>query len=220
MAPDADAGAVQLLAGAARALDPVRSIDPALGRLVERVEALRYEAEDVGRELRSYALEIAAGSVTEPDAPDPRARLEEIEERLAAFARLERKHGGSIADVLAHAERCRARMAELENAEVALEGAEGELAEAESRLAELASKLTQARRRTAPSLAEAVRSRLAELAMPDAQFEIALEPRADGCGPRGADAVELMISTNSGVPRGRCGRSPRAVSSRGSCSRC
>ena len=40
------------------------------------------------------------------------------------FARLERKHGGSIAEVLAHAERCRARLDELEDAEVALEDAE------------------------------------------------------------------------------------------------
>jgi DNA repair protein RecN (Recombination protein N) len=202
VAPDSDAGAVALLAGAAQQLEPLRAVDPALGQLAERVEALRYEAEDVGRELRSYALDLAAGSTVEADVPDPRARLEEIEVRLAAFARLVRKHGGSIADVLRHAERCRARISELENAEVALEAAESELFEADSGLAELAGKLTRARRRAAPSLAEAVRLRLGELAMPEAQFEIALEPRPGGCGPRGADAVELMISTNAGIPPG------------------
>ena len=47
-------------------------------------------------------------------------RLEEVEERLGQFARLERKHGGGIAEVLAHADRCRARREELERAEVAL----------------------------------------------------------------------------------------------------
>ncbi len=51
-----------------------------------------------------------------------------MEERLALFARLQRKHGGSVAEVLAHAERCRVRRDELENADVALEAAEGELA--------------------------------------------------------------------------------------------
>jgi DNA repair protein RecN (Recombination protein N) len=129
-------------------------------------------------------------------------RLEEVEERLAAFARLARKHGGAIADVLAHAERCRHRMAELEGAEVALEGAEAELVRARSRLDELAQKLTRARRLAAPSLAEAVRLRLSELSMPEAQFEVELQARPDGCGPRGADSVELMISTNAGVPLG------------------
>jgi DNA repair protein RecN (Recombination protein N) len=35
--------------------------------------------------------------------------------------------------------------------------------------------------------------------MPDAHFEVALRPREDGCGPRGADTVELLISPNAGV---------------------
>jgi DNA repair protein RecN (Recombination protein N) len=43
---------------------------------------------------------------------------------------------------------------------------------------------------------------LAELAMPDATFEVDLRPRPDGCGPRGADVVELMIAANPGVPAG------------------
>ena len=38
--------------------------------------------------------------------------------------------------------------------------------------------------------------------MPDARFEVELHPREDGCGPRGADAVELMIAANPGVPAG------------------
>jgi DNA repair protein RecN (Recombination protein N) len=202
IAPDSDAGAVQLLAGAEQQLDPLRLIDPALARLAERVEALRYEAEDVGRELHSYALDIAAGGAADADPRDPRLRLEEIEERLAVFARLVRKHGGSIAEVLAHAERCRARISELETADVAFERAEAELTAAQSRLDELAAELTRARRLAAPSLSAAVRSRLAELAMPEAQFEVELESRPDGCGPRGADAVELIISTNAGIPPG------------------
>ncbi len=51
----------------------------------------------------------------------PAARLQEVEERLALLARLERKHGGSIAEVLAHAERCRRRYEELTGAESDLE---------------------------------------------------------------------------------------------------
>jgi DNA repair protein RecN (Recombination protein N) len=45
-----------------------------------------------------------------------------------------------------------------------------------------------------------VRERLAELAMPDASFEVALTPRPDGPGPRGADVVALLIAPNAGVP--------------------
>ncbi|HEX4806191.1 MAG TPA: hypothetical protein VFU94_09835, partial [Conexibacter sp.] len=49
--------------------------------------------------------------------------------------------------------------------------------------------------------AEAVRARLAELAMPDARFEVELTPR-DEPGPSGADHVELRIAANPGVPAG------------------
>ena len=129
-------------------------------------------------------------------------RLEEVEERLALFARLERKHGGSIADVLAHAERCRARREELERVEIALSEVEASLAEARAELDRLAGELSARRREAAPALAAAVRERLAELAMPDAEFEVEVRPREDGCGPRGADEVSLVIAPNPGMPAG------------------
>ncbi len=190
--PDGGEGAAELIAAAARQLEPVAELDPELQALSERLETLRYEAEDLGGELRRYALEIEGSP----------GRLEEIEDRLAALARLQRKHGGSIASVLAHAERSRERRAELEGADSALESAEAELSVARDRLGDLASQLSDARRQAAPQLAEAVRARLAELAMGDASFEVQVLPRADGCGPRGADTVELTISPNAGVPAG------------------
>jgi DNA repair protein RecN (Recombination protein N) len=130
----------------------------------------------------------------------PPGRLQEVEERLAVFARLERKHGGTIADVLAHAARCRARRDELEGAEVALDEVGSALAAARDRLDQLAGELSQRRRRAAPELAAAVRARLAELAMAEAEFTIEVSERAGGCGPRGADAVQLLIAPNAGVP--------------------
>jgi DNA repair protein RecN (Recombination protein N) len=190
--PEGEGGVVQLLAEAARRMDAAAALDPALASSLERLEALRYESEDVGRELRAYAASI-------DDVP---GRLEEIEERLALFARLERKHGGSITEVLDHAQRCRVRIEKLENADVALEGGEEELAAARAEQDELASELGRRRRQAAPELAAAVRSRLAELAMPDADFEVLIGERPDGCGPKGADTVELMISPNPGVPGG------------------
>ncbi len=185
-------GAVELLARAAAQVQHAADIDPQLAELSERAAALAYEAQDVGTALRSYAegLEGSPG------------RLEEVEERLAQFARLERKHGGEIAEVLAHAERCRRRREELERAEVSLDGAETELAAARAELDDLARELSEQRARAAPALAAAVRERLAELAMPDATFSVDVGLREGGCGPRGADTVELMIAANPGLPAG------------------
>ncbi len=189
---DERGGVAPALAHAVAQLEAVAGIDPELAPLLERLLAVRYEAEDLGSELRRYSLGLEG-------AP---GRLEEVEERLALFARLERKHGGSIADVLGHAERCRERRDQLENADVALEAGQSELAAAERELAELATELSGRRAEAAPALAAAVRERLAELAMPDAHFEVELLPRQDGCGPRGADTVELSIAPNPGMPAG------------------
>ena len=150
----------------------------------------------------------------------PGRRPEQVEERLALLARLERKHGGSIAEVLAHAERCRARRDELADADDALERLQEELSGARAELERLAGRLSAARRKAAPRLAAAVRERLAELAMAEARYEISLSERAEGCGPRGADTIEMLIAPNGGGAWRRCARSPPAASSRGSCWRC
>ena len=88
------------------------------------------------------------------------------------------------------------------NADVALEGAEAELAAARAELDRIAESLSERRRAAAPQLAAGVRERLAELAMADAEFEVAVRPRDGGCGPTGADVVEFMIAPNPGLPDG------------------
>ncbi|MGI8712011.1 MAG: DNA repair protein RecN [Solirubrobacteraceae bacterium] len=195
IAPEAGAGAAELLARAAQQLEGAASIDPELRELATRLAALQYESQDVGAELRAYLLGID-GDGDGGDAAGGRDRLEQVEERLALLARLERKHGGSIADVLAHAQRCRARRDELADADSALERTGAELAGARTELERLALRLGKARRKAAPRLAGAVSERLAELAMAQARYEIELSARADGCGPRGADAIEMLIAPN------------------------
>ncbi|MDX6723135.1 MAG: repair protein RecN [Solirubrobacteraceae bacterium] len=189
--PEGDGtGVTEMLAAGGSALDPVDGVDRELDALAERWRALAYEAEDLAAELRRYAEGLEA----EPGA------LDAAEERLGALERLKRKHGGTIAAVLAHAEECRARRDELAGAEVALEQATAELAEARAELDARAAALRAARAEAAPRLSAAVRERLAELAMAGATFEIALEPRT--AGPSGADAVEFLIAPNAGVPPG------------------
>jgi DNA repair protein RecN (Recombination protein N) len=207
LAPESgEGGASELLAAAGRQFDAVAGVDAPLDALAERLRALAIEADDVAAELHRYL----DGVEDEP------GRLEQVEQRLEAFARLERKHGGTIAAVLAHAEQCRARRDELAGAEAALAETTAALAAARERLAAVAAELHDARTQAAPALADAVRARLAELAMPDAQFDVAIEPRhvaasrradaersdADALGPTGGDHVELLIAANPGVPAG------------------
>ncbi|MFZ0041120.1 MAG: DNA repair protein RecN, partial [Solirubrobacteraceae bacterium] len=199
LTPEGGAGVCEMLARAGQELGQAGALDPGLAALAQRLEALRYESEDIGVELRAYLVGIEAGG---GGGVDHAQRLEEVEERLALLARLQRKHGGSVAAVLAHAERCRERRDELEHADTALEAIEKEMASARDRLDGLAQTVGRARRKAAPRLAKAVGERLAELAMPDARFEIELTDRLDGCGPRGADAIEMLIAANAGGPLG------------------
>jgi len=185
-----ETGAGAALAAGGRGLESAAGIDDALDTLAERWQALAIEADDLGGDLRRYAEELDV----EP------GRLEVVEERLAVLDRLERKHGGSIAAVLAHAASCRERRAELAGVEVATENASARLAAAESRLAEGSAALRKSRKAAAPKLAAAVRRRLDELAMKGATFDIEL--REHDRGPSGADAVEFMIAPNPGVPAG------------------
>jgi DNA repair protein RecN (Recombination protein N) len=192
VAPDEGGGAATSLAAAVASLEGVAGVDAALDELTARARSVALEADDVAAELRRYAEDLDGIGAHPPE-------LEAVEERLAVIDRLERKHGGSIAAVLAHADRCRARRDELAGAEVALEEASARLAEAQADLTARAAALSATRAEAAPRLADAVRARLSALAMDGASFEIALEPREE-VAPTGADAVEFMIAPNPGVP--------------------
>jgi DNA repair protein RecN (Recombination protein N) len=184
-------GVTAALAGAARSLESVRGVDAALDALADRVAGLAVEADDLATELRAYGEGVEATP----------GRLDEVEERLALLDRLKRKHGGTLAAVLAHAEECRRRRDELVGAEEALEGAQAALGEARAELEAKAAELRTARAAAAGALAGAVRERLAALAMDGATFEAALSDR-DGYGPSGGDEVEFLIAPNPGVPAG------------------
>jgi DNA repair protein RecN (Recombination protein N) len=188
LAPDDGAGVTSLLAEAERLADGVAGVDAELDGLAERLRGLRIEAEDLGGELRRYATGLEA----EP------GRLEQVEERLELYDRLKRKHGGSVAAVLEHAERCRAERRRLEHAEVATGRIEVELAAALVERDRLGAALTDARRAAAPKLAAAVAGELEALAMEGASFDVELQPREE-VGPSGAERVELLLAPNPGV---------------------
>jgi DNA repair protein RecN (Recombination protein N) len=182
-------GAAAAIAQAEAALQGVGGLDEGLDALAERVAALAVELGDVGSELRDYAEGLEA---------DPGALLA-IEERLEAIDRLERKHGGSVESVLAHAERCRAEIARLEGAEERNAEAEAALAAAEARRAELGERLSAGREQAARPLEKRVAAELESLAMSGASLEVVLGPHPDGYGPAGRETVELRVAPNPGI---------------------
>jgi DNA repair protein RecN (Recombination protein N) len=182
-------GAASALAAAESLLHGVGGVDADLDSLTERLAVVAVELGDVAAELRGYLDRIEA---------DP-GRLAAVEERLEAIDRLQRKHGGSVESVLAHAERCREEIERLEGAETRSAEAESALVEAEARREKLGKKLSKGRTAAATPLRERVAVELEGLAMPGARLEVELEPHPDGFGPNGREAVELLIAPNPGM---------------------
>ena len=187
---DDDGGAQAGLAVAESALEGPAGVDEALDQLAERARGLALELGDLAGELRSYLDGIQA----EP------GRLEVVEERLAALERLERKHGGSIESVIAHAEHCRAEIERLANADELAADLEARLAEAEARRERLATELGDVRREAAGRLERRMAEELGQLAMEGASLEVRLDAHPDGHGAAGAETVELLVATNPGMP--------------------
>ncbi len=182
-------GAAATIAQAEATLQAAGGLDPGLDAIAERVATLGVELVDLGSELRDYAEGVEA---------DPGALLA-IEERLEAIDRLERKHGGSVESVLAHAERCRAEIARLEGAETRSAEAEAALSAAEARRAELGERLSVGREAAVVPLQERVAAELEQLAMTGASLEVALDPHPEGYGPSGRETVELRVAPNPGI---------------------
>ena len=184
--------AVTLLGAAGRALEAVRSHDPMLAGLADRLTEASYLISDVAGELASY---------TESVDSDP-ARLAAVQERRAALGRLIRVYGaasGDVAAVLDWAKQAGVRLAELEgdNDKIAA------LAEEESALrAEVASRagqLTALRSAAAERFAAEVTAELTALAMPHASLT-AVVSELDAPGPNGADDVEIRLAAHPGAP--------------------
>ncbi|MGP4013746.1 DNA repair protein RecN [Streptomyces sp. 4N124] len=193
--------AATLVAGAQRALEAVRSHDPALAALADRIGEIGILLGDVAGELAGYADDLDA---------DP-LRLAAVEERRAALSALTRKYGEDVAAVLAWAEQGAARLTELDGDDERLDELTAERDALRVELGGLAQALTDARAEAAERFAAAVTAELASLAMPHARvsFDIRQTEDPEGVevggrtvayGPSGADEVELLLAPHPGAP--------------------
>ncbi|MBZ3902751.1 MULTISPECIES: DNA repair protein RecN [Streptomyces] len=193
--------AATLVAGAHRALEAVRSHDPALAALAERIGEIGILLGDVAGELAGYADDLDA---------DP-LRLTAVEERRAALTALTRKYGQDITSVLAWAEQGAQRLTELDGDDERIDELTAERDALRAELGGLAQALTDARVEAAERFASAVTAELASLAMPHARvsFEIRQSDDPEGVevggrtvayGPSGADEVELLLAPHPGAP--------------------
>jgi len=162
--------------------------DPAVAEAARAVSAALIGAEDAAGTLREFA---------ESCESDPQ-RLEDANRRMAALKDLQRKYGPTLDDVLAYRSDAAARLAAIEGAESRAAALDAEVAAADADLAAASRRLSEARAAAAPELSARVRSRLGELALGDAVFEVAVAAASEP-GRHGADEVSFVFGANPGL---------------------
>ncbi|MDP9226840.1 MAG: AAA family ATPase, partial [Actinomycetota bacterium] len=172
-----EGGAEERLLQAASALERGSAQDPGLRSLSERAASIVTEVSDIGFELRANEVE-----------PDP-AALEDTRRRLEVIARLCRKFGRDVGEVLGYLDRSRARADELTALPERVSEAKEELEGMIERASALATRLSELRKSAAPRLQQAVETVLAELALGGSKVEV----RLDECElyEGGAETVQL-----------------------------
>jgi DNA repair protein RecN (Recombination protein N) len=191
----AAAEAVAALTDEGGAADPLGAAIAALaGRAPysqqeQRLRALAVELADVAVDVRGVAEAIDE---------DP-GRLDAIRERRQLLADLRRKYGETLAEVLAEADRLRARLAELEDHDRRAAQLDEAQAAARRAVEEAAAEVAAARRAAAPDLAKAVEEHLHDLAMPNARLEVQVS--VEGPADPGDDVVFLLAANPGTEPQ-------------------
>lgn len=184
-----DKSACDKLNNAIKALTQVSDIIPNGDDYLEKLEGFRYEIEDIAESVYSV--------LNDTDG-DPEAALDRTESRLDVIAKLKRKYGSTVEEVIECRNKAAAELDDIESSEERAADLDKKIAGQSIVMNTLAGELTQKRREAAQKLGEGICDILAYLDMEKVRFSV--DVRDCEPGPNGKDSVEFMISTNPGEP--------------------
>jgi DNA repair protein RecN (Recombination protein N) len=185
---DQEDSALTLLARAARDLQSLADSDPRCLEQADRAQELRYHLEELAFQVRDYASKVVF---------DP-ARLEAVQERLAEIQKARRKYGANADAILEYLRKVQgeaATLLEAEHLEESLLVREESLRQA---YLEKAGALSAKRREDARRLQTEMERELAQLAMENTLFQVALQSGEENATEQGIDQAEFLISPNRG----------------------
>ncbi len=197
-----EGGALPALAALRRTLVALVEIDPVAAERLAAVDDVIERVSD---------LAASASRDLERLEADP-ARLAEVVERLDLLAKLKRKYGGTLEEVLAYREAIGRERDELADLEGALRKAEKAAAESFGAFRAAALELSAARTAAAPRLGKTVEKQLADLSFLSSSFRVEVSRKGapdspllageEGVafGPHGIDVVSLSFAPNPGEP--------------------
>jgi DNA repair protein RecN (Recombination protein N) len=196
------ASALDCITSAISSLKGCIDFDSRLSSALEPLESAKIYLEEAASFLSSYRGKIDF----EP------ARLEELEVRLSTIAKMKRKYGGSVPEILSYLQEIREEMEEIRGwaeKEAQLLAQRQELL---LKMGQLAGEVSRGRRKAARSMEREVQEELRQLGMPQAIFQVRISEPEDAEGellvegkryplsPRGIEQVEFLFSANPGEP--------------------
>lgn len=200
---DEDAILTQL-GGVQRRMAELSSLDSTLLSTAEQLTTARHMIEDLAFQLRDYLQELQISP----------ARLQEVEDRLAELDRLKRKYGGPVSSLIEKLEALRRQRDELWHHEERRETLRHQVEQDLAAYLAAAAALTAQRLDGIDRLQAAVVAELADVALPQARWEVRwkrvdsspLGERLAALGvasdlwPRrsGAETIEFYFSANPG----------------------
>jgi len=169
-------------------LAEIAHIDPGMNNCHDQWNQLLYSLEELHQEIRTYLHKVDVNP----------HRLQDVEDRLAAIHHLQRKYGGTIADILAKQHQLAAEIETVEFGEEKLQELHQVVQQAEAAYQKVVRTLSGRRQEKARQLEQALLRHLQDLSMEKTSFQVDFQP--GNPGPRGTDQVEFLISPNPGQP--------------------
>ena len=184
-------GAKQQLDNSYTAMQSISAIDDKYNAISERINNLTVEIDDISSIIKSFRDEISY------DIRD----IDDIESRLESIARLKRKYGSSIEEILEYLAKITLEINLLENNTFEIETLIAKSNEVRKNLLNIGLQLSNLRRNAAGILEQNIVEQLSDLGMEKSRFKINITNDTNEdikFYPDGIDQVEFLIATNVG----------------------
>lgn len=187
---DQESSALATLAQVWKRVSDLAAIDDTFATHLAARDAIKAQLDDLALTLRDYGERLDASP----------GRLQEVEDRLALIERLKRKHGPTLADVVAKTARLESEHQALSGGPATREAVQAQVEAARAAFLTLATAVSASRHKAAVALGAAVEAALADLGLARARFEVRIT-RAESPGrwqADGIDSVEFFLAANPG----------------------
>jgi len=182
----------------ARSMGSTRRLSPQLAAMSERLDSLIIDLQDFAKDCERVA---------DDTEHDPQ-RIGEVQERLNALYKLQKKHAvGSVADLLRIQNSLEQQTAGFSDLSGEIGRLQQSIGEQEGRLRAAAAVLSERRRKVPADFEARVQAMLTQLSMPHARLKVSIEDTSSSAQasadkpaltPTGTDDVQFLFATNVG----------------------